>query len=273
MRIRGSGKDTGGFGGSGSRSDSFRRKHHPKQKVRGVLLKNVDDNMAWVEIDGDRLLAQLEVTHPEGARLTFVIEQLSPNIVLKELKGGGQQGGGGVLGRANAFDSARALFEAKFIPLVRTPEAAKPHMDSKTFFAMLAVSRDLLARYADAARCAGDLTRCLGEGRGRFLYQPWLAPESRRQVTFVRKAPDTGLTEAVVEFDHPDMGLVRAEFLHKDDRMAYKLKMQRMAHAKPLARYLASRVHPNLAGQADPPTIAKLPQSSHGGIVAERLFR
>ncbi|BDQ32874.1 hypothetical protein [Pseudodesulfovibrio portus] len=272
MRIRGSGKDTSGFGGSGSRSDSFRRKHHLKKKVRGVLLKNVEDNMAWVEIDGDRLLAQLEVIHPEGTRLTFVIEQLSPNIVLKELKGGGRQGGGGVLDRANAFDSARALFEARFISFIQDPDTPRPCITSGDFFTILAGSRELLARYADAVRCADGLTESLDDGRGRFLYQPWLAPGSRRQVTFVRKTPE-GLTEAVVEFDHPSMGLVRAEFLHKNDRVACKLKMQHMAHAEPLTRYLASRVHPNLAAQADPPHITKLPQRCHGGVIAEHLFR
>lgn len=271
MRIKGSGSGAGGFGGRNDRSGSFRRKHSLGQKVRGVLLKNVPDNMAWVEIDGDRLLAQLAVPHAEGAHLTFVIEQLAPNIVLKELQGYAHGGGAAVLGQANAFDTARALFEARFTPLAKKAET--PAMTPAAFFTLLAGSRDLFACYADAARCADGLTALLDDDGGRFLYQPWLAPGSRRQVTFVRPAPDTGLTETVVEFDHPAMGLVRAEFLHRDDRVACRLKMQHMAHAQPLARYLAAKTYTGLPVHADPPRVAKLPKGGHGGIIAERLFR
>lgn len=269
MRIRGSGKDGGGFFGGRNRSDSFRRKHRLGQKVRGVLLKNVPDDMAWVEINGDRLLAQLSVVHPEGARLTFIIEQLTPYIILKELREHGHGGGADVLVPANAFDTARALFEARFRPLADQ----KTSMPAREFLILLAGSAELYTRYADAARCAEALTALLGNDEERILYQPWLAPETRRQVTFVRPAPDTGLTETIVEFDHPSMRLVRAEFLHGKDRVACRLKMQHMRHAKALARYLAAKAHPELPLRVDPPGVAKLPSSGHGGIIAERIFR
>lgn len=270
MRIRGSGRDTSGFGGGWSRSDSFRRKYCVGQKVRGILLKHIPDNMAWVEINGDRLLAQLEIPHPEGARLTFLIEQLAPHIVLKELTGRERGNSTNALEAAKTFDVARALFEARFIPLIQdTP----PTVSTSAFFSLLAGSRELYAYYSDTVRCADELTALLGNNRGRFLYQPWLAPESRRQVTFVRQAPDTGLTEAVVEFDHPAMGLVRAEFLSKNDQATSKLRLQRITHGKTLEHYLATRKHPDLSLQADAPTIAKLPGSQHGGVIAEQLFK
>lgn len=272
MRIGGSGSGFGGFqGGRKDQSDSFRRKHSLGQKLRGVLLKNVPDDMAWVEIDGDRLLAQLAMPHPEGAHLTFVVEQLVPSIILKELRGHAHGGGANVLGLANAFDTARALFEARFNPLVR--DTGSPIMETGAFFTFLAESRDLYACYADAVRCADELAALLGENEGRFVYQPWLAPETRRQVTFVGPARDSGLTETVVEFDHPTMGLVRAEFLYRQDRVACRLKMQHMAHAKPLGRYLAAKTYPHLSAHTESPSITKLPKSEHGGIIAERLFR
>ena len=273
MRIRGSGKDTSGFSGNWSRSDSFKRKHRLGQRVRGVLIKNIPDDMAWVEIDGDRLLAQLTIAHPEGARLSFTIEQLTPNIILKELKGDRHNDGPNVVGQASSFDTARALFEARFIPLIRDSRLPKPYMTSEDFFTLLGTSRELHARYADAVQCAIALTGCLGNEQERFLYQPWLAPETRRQVTFIRQSPGTDLTEVIVEFDHPDMGLVRAEFLHKADRAICKIRMQHMTHSKALMQYLSTRSHPDLSMKTDPPGITKLPQRNHGGIVAERLFR
>ena len=273
MRIRGSGKDTGGFGGGWGRSDSFRKKHRLGQKVRGVLLKHVPENMAWVEIDGDRLLAQLEVSHPEGARLTFVIEQLTPHIILKELTGQARGNGANALGLAKAFDTARALFEARFMPLALDAAHPMPSIAPDAFFTLLAKSRELYAHYVDAARCADGLTALLGNDQERFLYQPWLAPTSRRQVTFVRHAAETGLNEAEIEFDHPAMGLARIDFLHKDDRATCKIRIQHMDHGKALEKYLATKKHPDLPLQADAPTVAKLPRSRHGGIIAERLFR
>lgn len=270
MRIRGSGNDATGFGGGWSRSDSFRRKHRLKQKVRGILLKNMENDMAWVEIDGDRLLAQLAVPHREGTQLTFIIEQLSPSIVLKELHGGAHGGGASAVGLAKAFDSARALFEARFIPLAAKQKDATAYMTPERFFPLLAASRELYARYADAVRCAAELSALLDEDGGRFLYQPWLAPACRRQVTFLRTPDDTGLTEAVVEFDHPDMGLVRVRFLHKEGRTASKIDLQRMARSQALGRYLASR---DRASQNALPTIARMSPTGHGGIISERLFR
>ncbi len=55
MRIRNSGSGFSGFS-SDSRSSSFRQGRRPGQKVRGKLLKWVSEDMAWVEIEGHKLV-------------------------------------------------------------------------------------------------------------------------------------------------------------------------------------------------------------------------
>lgn len=272
MRIRGSGKDTGGFGGGWSRSDSFKRKHRLGQKVRGILLKNVADNMAWVEINGDRLLAQLEITHPEGSRLIFVIKQLTPHIILKELSGR-QSGTTGTLGLVKGFDTARTLFEGRFRPTFKKAQPTEMPLSFIGFMTLVVRDSDLHARYRDAANCAKVLSVSLGDDNSRFLYQPWLAPDSRRQVTFIRSNPTSGLTETIVEFDHSKMGLIRTDFLGKDSQTICKLKVQNMAHGKQLLRYLSSRKHPELDVEIENIGLSKLSQRNHGGIIAELLFK
>lgn len=271
MRIRNSGSGIGGGGGSSSRSDSFRRKHRIGQKVRGTLLKNVEDNMAWVEINGDRLLAQLEIRHTEGTRLVFIIKQLTPHIVLKELSDR-HAGGAGAFNLVKDFDTARALFESRFKEVFGDYIDPIP-LNFYKFIDLIASSPPLYACYKDAALCAADLSNILPDGAGRFLYHPWLAPYSRRQVTLIRDTSTTELTEAIVEYDHAKMGLVRAEFLHKGTQVACKLKIQHMGQGQPLLRYLGSRKHPELPTTAEGVSVTKLPSKNHGGIVAEMLLK
>ena len=272
MRVTGSGTGGSGFGQGGSRSDSFRKRHRVGQQVRGVLLKNLPDSMAWVEIDGDRLLAQLEVAHPEGSRLLFVIKQLTPEIVLKELRAS-LSAGVGALDLVKAFDSARTLFEQRFrVRLNETGKDGRP-LPLDEFLELLANDHELRAGYLDAANCARAVTAVLrGDGRGTLLYQPWLAPDAMRQATYVAPGHKSSpLTEILVEFDHPRLGLVRTQFLHLDGALSCRLKMQHPSRDKGLLRYLNSRNH-------DGPPInhlgtVKLPRTSHGGLVAELLFR
>ena len=87
MRIRGNGAS---FGDSGARrgnerSERFRRAHRPGQKVRGTILEWRTEELAWVDIDGHGLLAQVSRHSPLGRERTFLILRLTPEIMLREL--------------------------------------------------------------------------------------------------------------------------------------------------------------------------------------------
>jgi hypothetical protein len=273
VRISGSG--TGGYGGGGSRSDRFRNRHRPGQKVRGVLVKNLPDAMAWVDIDGERLLAQLETTHPEGSRLLFLVQQLVPRIVLKELSGGAHGNAAGALGRVSDFDSARTLFENRFRPALKQAGRFGRPLPLPDFLTLLAAAPALHAAYQDAANCARPLSLALQEaGKGALLYQPWLAPTGLRQATIVRHAGDAShLTEILIEFDHARMGLTRVQFLRKTDTLSCRVQLQHPEHATALSRYLDTRRPPGSPLRIQHLGVAKLPRASHGGLLAELLFK
>ncbi|WP_319543794.1 hypothetical protein [uncultured Pseudodesulfovibrio sp.] len=274
MRIKGYGSGTGNFGSGGSRSDLFRGKHRLGQKIHGKLIKNIADNMAWVDFNGDRLLAQLATPHPEGSLLLFIIKQLRPQIVLKEITTGYSEGAN-TLTLASAFDTARALFENRFTIKLRSNAPIRPLLTITDFMFFLAADAELFSCYMDAANCARSISDVLKKSkRGRVVYQPWLAPECRRQVTLVRNVGEqAGMTESIVEFDHNKMGMVRIELLHKDTTVAYKLKMQRPKHGSALLKYLSTKDYSATSLKLQSLGVTKLPQSGHGGIIAELLFR
>lgn len=95
MRIKGQGSSSGGFGqsardGSQRRRDNFRRTHRAGQRVRGRILEWRGQDLAWVEIDGHGLMAQVTRNSALGLERSFLIVSLDPEIVLRELTG--QQG-------------------------------------------------------------------------------------------------------------------------------------------------------------------------------------
>lgn len=273
MRIRGGGSGSAGFGGGENRSDHFRQGRRPGQKVRGKLVKWVSDGMAWILIDGHPLLAQLQSRPPEGSVLTFIIKQLSPEIVLKEITGGGTVPDG--LAAASTFETARTLFENRFLPLGPTLAKADTASRLPRFISFLAGESSLCAAYLDASDCAQGINALLGSGRkGRIAYQPWLTPLCRRQLTKL-PPPEARigqeLAEVVVECEAGPLGLVRVEFLHKGTATGYRVKMQRPARAHELKTFLISRMHPSDA-EIECLGVGKLPQNEHGGILAELLF-
>ena len=271
MRIRNSGTGFRGFGGGESRSDSFRKKHKRGQKVRGKLLNRISDDMAWVSIDGDKLLAQIQPAHQEGAHLTFIVKQLTPDIILKEVFEF-SSGNANALDMASSFDTARTLFENKFRPIQHTLNAANAPSRLGKFIELLASTPALHTTFKDAVICAQTISANLD---GRMLYQPWLVPEGRRQTTFIRsftKQDTNPLIETIVEFEHSKWGLVQVEFLYKKPKVGYKLKLQNPAQSNSLLHYLTARSYPGLTTKIECLGVKKLPQNKHGGILSELIF-
>ncbi len=62
----------------------FRKKHCPGQQVQGRIVKYQGHRLAWVSLQGFDLLAYLQTSPPEGKEVWFNIEQLYPQVVLKE---------------------------------------------------------------------------------------------------------------------------------------------------------------------------------------------
>jgi len=92
MRIRGQGSSSFGFDGqrqNSQRSERFRRAHRAGQKVKGTILEWHSPGLAWVDIDGHRLLAQVSQDSALGLERLFLIARLTPDIILREITNGG----------------------------------------------------------------------------------------------------------------------------------------------------------------------------------------
>ncbi|NDV20590.1 hypothetical protein GO013_14355 [Pseudodesulfovibrio sp. JC047] len=272
MRIKGYGMSSGGFG-DGNRSESFKKRHRIGQKIRGTVIKNIANGMAWVDLNGDRLLAQVATSHREGSTLFFQITALHPKIMLKELTDG-HSGSSAPLGLATTFDTARILFEKQFKPEQRSLSQKNFFLQRNEFLHILTGNKELYTRYMDAVRCASTISTTLEPtGRGQVFYQPWLAPLCHRQVTVITQPKQsTSLRKILVEFDHAKMGMVCIEFLLKTPTLACTLKMQRPQHGAALKRYLSSKTYGGSTLKLHNISVAKLPQNAHGGIITALLF-
>ncbi len=276
MRIRNDGSGFSGSGGGGSRSDSFRKGRKPGQKVHGKLVKWISDDRAWVLIDGHHLLAQLQSRPQVGARLTFIIQQLRPDIVLKEVfEATGV--GPGALNMAGDFETARTLFENALRPNAAHVANAPAEARMDAFFSMLTSDSSLRATYLDAVNCSETINSQFGgDSAGKILYQPWLAPTARRQLTRVRhkmsSQQPTGLVEVSVECETNSLGLVRTELLFKAPSAGYRVKIQRPSLAADLKKVLLALSFGLPCIDVECLGVAKLPQGEHGGILAEFMF-
>lgn len=277
MRIRNSGSGSFGSGTKGGRNrkDSFKKDHQSGQKVRGTLLKWVSEDMAWVNIDGHKLLAQLQSRPPVGASLTFIIKQLQPEIILKEVfevSGAASS----VITLASDFDTSRTLFENQFRTHALTVAEQPPSSRRVAFTRLLAEHAKLLSTFLDAAACLKAIQHHLGtQLDARLHYSPWIAPTARRHVGLVRTQTSNSSTplQTTEECEYDALGMLRTEFLCKADECGYKLYIQNVADIKQLKTYLGKRTHPWLDTPVTCYSISKLPPNKHGGLIAELMFK
>ncbi|QJB57954.1 hypothetical protein [Pseudodesulfovibrio sp. zrk46] len=272
MRIKGSGSQFFGSGGGGSRSESFKRGRKRGQKVRGTILKWVSEDMAWVEIDGHRLLAQLHSHPPVGSRLTFLIIQLTPEIILKEIFES-SSAGVGALTLAKDFETARILFEGKLqdhIIKLSSPQSPKR---IHRFINILAEDIKLFSAYLDVTACLKHINHSLASTKNaRLIYIPWLIPNGHRHIGLVRNPKSSpSLIETILELELEDFGMVRIEFLHKTPDTSYRVKLQHPSNATELNYYLESLLAYEPAPQCL--GISPLQQHEHGGILSQILFK
>lgn len=271
MRIRNSGSGYKQYGSKDSRSDSFRQGRRKGQKVHGTLLKWVADDMAWVNIDGHKLLAQLQSSPQVGSQLTFLIQELSPNIVLKEIFDLSAEKQA-PLSLINSFESARTLFESQWSLTSAKLLKTQPTMRQSAFLSALSEAPKALASYMDTQNCLQQLNDQIDtDTKGQLIYRPWLLPEGRRHISIDRSPSDSSqFTESIYECELPHLGLTRIEFLHKSQETGYRIKTQYPAHLPQLKKYLTTRS--TRSNSIHLLKTAKLSGKEHGGLLAEILF-
>lgn len=258
------------FGGKGSRSDSFKKGRKVEDKVRGTLLKWVSDDMAWVNIEGHKLLAQLNSKPQVGSILTFVIKQLSPSIVLKEVfsPSGGTSG---ALSLARNFETSRALFQNRFNQRKDFHDVLKKN-NTGAFIEALSSDDKLLVAYLDTLNCINQINAVLDKhADGLLFYTPWIIPTARNQIGLIISTPHK-MTEVRYEFELPIIGMVRSDFLYKPSAASYRLRLEHPAYSSEIKRVLNSC---NVLGFKNFHClgVGPLPRQQYGGMLAELLFK
>ena len=162
MRI--SGQGTGSGGGSRERTAAFRQGRRPGQKVRGLVLRYLASGLALVRIEGQELLAQIQSEPPPGVELLFLIERLTPDIVLKELKPE-DPADMDPAALAQAWRGSRAKLAAL--------ENARPASSSEDYARWLLQAPEALEAFLDASDYLHHVNRVL-DGMAEFTHLPWL---------------------------------------------------------------------------------------------------
>tara|TARA_B100000683_G_scaffold257458_1_gene278993 strand:+ start:1791 stop:2609 length:819 start_codon:yes stop_codon:yes gene_type:complete len=258
------------FSRGGSRSDTFKKGRKVDDKVRGTLLKWVSGDMAWVNIEGHKLLAQLNSKPLVGATLTFVIKQLNPDIVLKELFAP-TGGNSGALSLARNFETARTLFQTRFHqqkPTVGFGQSA----DKRHFLDALSSNDQLFAAYVDTLNCIKTINSTIDQHKnGILFYTPWIVAGARNHIGLMKLDP-VGISEVRYELELPILGLIRADFLYKPSAVSYRLRLEHPSYANQIKRVLGT-CHIEGFDNFHCLGVGPLPKHQHGGILAEILFK
>lgn len=109
-----------GFGGGGSKSSArstmFRKRFSVGDILQGKLIKWYQPKLGWVVIEDLELLASIQTNATPGDILTFHVEQLYPDIILKEINPNHLNGQGAYINPTEVtreFVSNRATFQSQ----------------------------------------------------------------------------------------------------------------------------------------------------------------
>lgn len=160
--------------GTNSRSEYFRNKHRPGDRVRGTILGYDAPGLAWVEIEDQQLLARIGAGGLVGERRFFRILTLYPDIVLKDLSGE-HEDDCDLRHLLGEFRELRDRFEAT----PAAPGDTLPSLQGSTASRCRTMRHHPLLK--DIRQHLRRMNQCLGREKGRVVHLPWLLPQARQQ--------------------------------------------------------------------------------------------
>ncbi len=227
MRIGGYGSGFGGYGDGGQeRGQLFRKRHRVGDRLRGVMLRWEAEGLAWVNVEGQELLAEIATRPEPGQYLYFLVRSLVPEIVLQEILPASVGAQAAFPDLARTFWSARTRFESS----LRNRELRWPGKNAaerKTaFFSLLAQDTHLALEFAALLGPLSWLNLGLkARGAGRIYYLPWLLhePLACELLATGRQLASGSVTELALGFDHLDMGHCELQVLLQGKRAGVRL--------------------------------------------------
>ncbi len=227
MRIDGYGSGFGGYGGGGEeRGRLFRKRHRVGDRLRGVMLRWEAEGLAWVNVEGQELLAEIATRPDPGQYLYFLVRSLVPEIILQEILPASVGAQAAFPDLARAFWGARTRFESALRKRSLRWSGKNAAARKQKFFALLAQDPELALEFADLLGPLSWLNLGLqARGAGRLYYLPWLMPEPMACELLAggRKLTSGSVAELALGFDHPEMGHCELQLLLQGKRAGARL--------------------------------------------------
>ncbi|WP_147821258.1 hypothetical protein [Salidesulfovibrio onnuriiensis] len=274
MKI-GQGKSSfGGWGASTQeRAEIFRRSHRVGQKVHGRLIRWQGAGLAWVNIGNQPLLAQIKSRPIPGARLTFIIQKLTPEIILKEVFEG-SQAGLPIYDLIKEFNALRNTFESVSNALWRDFPTTQSSANKRTHFLNRLEQDDTATQaFHEVTACAARINSFLAQN-DLFFYWPWMQPGGRHQAGYARRNCDKKnaepFYELTYEFESPAFGLTQIRTLYRHPKAGFRIQAQHLPRKISLQQHLDRLAIPQ-GMDANCIGVERLPADRHGGILSSLL--
>ncbi len=277
MRVRGRSKQQSSSGvdlhqGRDERAQTFRNRHRTGQRISGRFIKRDKSGLAWVSFDGLALLAKLETNPTPTARLSFIIQTLTPDIVLRELRGNAS-GGHGQASLVPDFDALRSAFENIARPVLTATMPTSLDFGQRRDMLLNALSPDAIKHYHKTVLAQIRINTLLANGPTCFFYLPWLVPGALRQDLILRreeKQDGTIYLEVAYGFEPAGLGPAQVRILSRPGRSSVRLFLERSEHL-PAARIVLKVLGKNMDDRVTLLDVVKPPKYARGGVLSELL--
>ena len=267
MRIGGYGKGFGSFDkkDSEARKRSFRKRHRVGEELRGVVLRPAGQGLAWVRVDGHELLAVLETASEPGQLLYFRVNQLTPEIVLQELRVVPPEQADlpdllrmGFISRSRLESASLSLDSGETGESGETDQGT-PSERKAAFLQRLEESAELRGLYAGLSELEELINIRLanrhGQGTARFSFTPWLVPLARDQEALHVQHPaeeqGQGISDYLFGFTLPGLGRCHVRVLEQPPLARFRLILEKPGHAEEVEPLVARFLLPEFTGRLE----------------------
>ena len=275
MRISkyGSRQFHSGGKGSSERSTIFRKRYKVGQIIQGVLLKWEQQKLGWVQIEDQKLLANILSFPSTGDTLTFIVQQLYPDILLKEISPENLNEHGIYIDPAEVtrkFVTKRSAFQSQARSLFNqfdNMELANSQLRLNTFFELLETNENAASLFFETQKCVADLNSVLRYAK--LFYMPWLVPTALNQEIVLKvkqdaENPDNSFYQLLFALDLPPSIPARFRIMYKKPQCGFKL----LTDDSNLKALLGVHFKHTFSEFLN---VERIPQQNYGGFLSELL--
>ena len=266
-----------GFGGGGNKSSArsaiFRKKFAVGDILQGKLIKWYQPKLGWVIIQDLELLANIQTNASPGDILTFHVQQLYPDIILKEINPDHLNGQGAYINPTDAareFINNRAKFQSKASSIFKKLDDEKINTAEnrkQKFLKLLETETNTAILFFQTLHSASLLNSVLH--KTRLYYMPWLVPCALNQEIVLKtrldkENPDNSFYELLFALDLPPSVPARFKIMYKKPQCGFKL-LADDPRVKTLLENKFDNNFPEYLGTDH------IPAHNAGGVLAELL--